>query len=311
MSVTIMGSADTRPFLSDSMDNGLHGFNPDDFIDPHLGMDVDSLDDPTNNKKYASSAWSGSYFAELNCDFLEDLPQVLEDSEIEGSSKRTSINSSDSAALGLALQIKSETPVRSPLASGHINSQRQLSPESTGSSVGNVSETVTRKSNAQDPDANITAPGSGKPKKRTRRPKQQHNKDKPPTGEVGGKRDKFLERNRVAASKCRQKRKEWMHNLEDRKQEVENLNLHLHREFHALTEEVGRLKTMLMDHVQCHDENIGRWIEGEARRIVHQVDPLSEGTPTSADGAAHDGSSSGKAPQPNRVAKSAASLCDT
>ncbi|SPO06886.1 uncharacterized protein DNG_09580 [Cephalotrichum gorgonifer] len=82
------------------------------------------------------------------------------------------------------------------------------------------------------------------------------------------KRDKFLERNRVAASKCRQRKKEWVSGLEEAKNGLEAQNSHLQMELNGLLGEVSRMKNQIMAHASCHDPNIDKWIDNEARRFV-------------------------------------------
>ncbi|KPM40768.1 hypothetical protein AK830_g5776 [Neonectria ditissima] len=84
------------------------------------------------------------------------------------------------------------------------------------------------------------------------------------------KRNKFLQRNRVAASKCRQKKKEWTNQLEATKTGLETRNLMLRMEIDGLTGEVDRMKHQLMDHATCNDSNIDQWMEHEARRVVEK-----------------------------------------
>ncbi|KAK1981740.1 bZIP transcription factor [Colletotrichum cereale] len=83
-----------------------------------------------------------------------------------------------------------------------------------------------------------------------------------------GKRDKFLERNRIAASKCRQKKKEWVSDLQETKQGLENQHAQLQMEYNGLVDEVTRMKNELMSHANCNDPNINLWLENEARRFV-------------------------------------------
>jgi hypothetical protein len=82
------------------------------------------------------------------------------------------------------------------------------------------------------------------------------------------KRNKFLERNRIAAYKCRQKKKEWVNELEERTKGLETRHSTLQHELNALATEVSEMKNQLMAHAGCHDPNITRWIENEARRFV-------------------------------------------
>ncbi|RUP48047.1 hypothetical protein BC936DRAFT_145022, partial [Jimgerdemannia flammicorona] len=65
------------------------------------------------------------------------------------------------------------------------------------------------------------------------------------------KRRRFLERNRMAASKCRQKKKAWMQELESRSDEITNRNKALHMLVANLKEEVLMLKDQLLAHRGC------------------------------------------------------------
>lgn len=82
------------------------------------------------------------------------------------------------------------------------------------------------------------------------------------------KRDKFLERNRVAASKCRQRKKEWVTDLQGTKNALEAQNSQLQTEYTGLLTEISEMKNQLMAHANCNDPNIGLWLENEARRFV-------------------------------------------
>ncbi|KZL67943.1 bZIP transcription factor, partial [Colletotrichum tofieldiae] len=100
-------------------------------------------------------------------------------------------------------------------------------------------------------------------------PRKKGRKGKAPAQEEGdGKRDKFLERNRIAASKCRQKKKEWVSDLQETKQGLENQHAQLQMEYNGLVDEVTRMKNELMSHANCNDPNINLWLENEARRFV-------------------------------------------
>ncbi|KAI0517637.1 hypothetical protein F5B22DRAFT_645817 [Xylaria bambusicola] len=86
--------------------------------------------------------------------------------------------------------------------------------------------------------------------------------------ETEGKRKHFLQRNRVAAMKCRKKKKEWVNDLEETKSGLENQNAHLHMELDGLVDEASRIRAQLMAHANCNDSNIDKWIENEAKRFV-------------------------------------------
>ncbi|KAK7419729.1 hypothetical protein QQZ08_010742 [Neonectria magnoliae] len=90
-----------------------------------------------------------------------------------------------------------------------------------------------------------------------------------PNGENGDvKRDKFLQRNREAAYKCRQKKKEWTTQLEATRTKMEEKNKSLHNQVNGLVNEVSYIKNVLMVHAGCNDSKIDRWLQNQARKVV-------------------------------------------
>ncbi|XP_069589284.1 cyclic AMP-dependent transcription factor ATF-2 isoform X1 [Ranitomeya imitator] len=65
------------------------------------------------------------------------------------------------------------------------------------------------------------------------------------------KRRKFLERNRAAASRCRQKRKVWVQSLEKKAEDLGSFNVQLQNEVTLLRNEVAQLKQLLLAHKDC------------------------------------------------------------
>lgn len=65
------------------------------------------------------------------------------------------------------------------------------------------------------------------------------------------KRRKFLERNRAAASRCRQKRKVWVQSLEKKAEDLSSVNGQLQNEVTLLRSEVAQLKQLLLAHKDC------------------------------------------------------------
>lgn len=65
------------------------------------------------------------------------------------------------------------------------------------------------------------------------------------------KRQRFLERNRAAASRCRAKKKIWVDNLEKKAKELETMNQTLQQEVLMLRSEVQQLKSILIAHKDC------------------------------------------------------------
>ncbi|KAK1898234.1 Cyclic AMP-dependent transcription factor ATF-7 [Dissostichus eleginoides] len=70
------------------------------------------------------------------------------------------------------------------------------------------------------------------------------------------RRQRFLERNRAAASRCRQKRKMWVSSLEKKAEELCNMNVSLSNEVSMLRNEVAHLKQLLLAHKDCPVTNL-------------------------------------------------------
>lgn len=82
------------------------------------------------------------------------------------------------------------------------------------------------------------------------------------------KRNRFLERNRVAASKCRQKKKEWTNNLEARARKLQNENGQLTLMVGSLKDEVLFLKSEMLKHSDCDCDRIRQYLNQEADMIA-------------------------------------------
>lgn len=128
-----------------------------------------------------------------------------------------------------------------------------------------------RKRNSND-SANQASP------KRTRKyASRRSNNTNDPTKPEDAKRSKFLERNRVAASKCRQKKKEWTQNLENRARELQKNNNQLRMVVESCRQEVLFLKGELLKHSQCECEAIQTFIKSGASNFAdhtHDEDPF-------------------------------------
>jgi hypothetical protein len=98
------------------------------------------------------------------------------------------------------------------------------------------------------------------------------------------KRERYLERNRIAASKCRQRKKEQNKGLEYRFKEQSEKNDALMAEFARLRLEVVSLKSKVLEHSKCGDKSIGRHLEQSAMTLA-QNDPPDPDLTNSADSA--------------------------
>lgn len=100
----------------------------------------------------------------------------------------------------------------------------------------------------------------------------------------GAKREKFLERNRLAASKCRQKKKENTLQLETQFKEQSGKKELLVNEIARLRSEILGLKNEVLRHSQCGDEPIKLHLAQMVKRITYN-DNSGSGAPEISDGA--------------------------
>lgn len=84
------------------------------------------------------------------------------------------------------------------------------------------------------------------------------------------KREKFLERNRVAASKCRQKKKEHTMMLESQYKEQSDKREQLNSEISRLRGEILGLKNEVLRHAQCGDEPIKLHLAQMVKQIANK-----------------------------------------
>ncbi|KAI1390995.1 uncharacterized protein F4822DRAFT_426848 [Hypoxylon trugodes] len=140
--------------------------------------------------------------------------------------------------------------------SGTRSSKKTLTPEKASSSSGENSSIT-----------NGFPPPKSSPANKKRQRKQ-HINEYLTQGLETVKRHRFLERNRVAATKCRQKKKEWVSDLEEARFGLESQNNHLQMEYTSLRDEITHIKSQLMEHASCNDPNIDKWIENEAKKFV-------------------------------------------
>jgi hypothetical protein len=93
------------------------------------------------------------------------------------------------------------------------------------------------------------------------------------------KREKFLERNRVAASKCRQKKKVWTNNLEERARELTSERHALAHHVVMLRNELLELKCKCLEHTNCDCVQIREYL----KNTVAQLNPANSSLYQSSD----------------------------
>ncbi|KAH6881028.1 hypothetical protein B0T10DRAFT_518707 [Thelonectria olida] len=133
-------------------------------------------------------------------------------------------------------------------------------------------------------EENVSKPVENGPKsgKRGRKPKRQRKGSskvvKPEDSNVEihprePHRRRILERNRIAATKCRMRKRGEASALAAREQEMEEHNRQLSRTFDELAAEIYDLKTQLLRHTDCNCVLIQKYIAHEARKSVHRLTP--------------------------------------
>lgn len=85
------------------------------------------------------------------------------------------------------------------------------------------------------------------------------------------RRKKFLERNRVAAYKCRQKKKNWMQELEQKAEIQNNQNEELRNLVASLKEESMYLRNLLLTHGNCDCDSVQAYLRKQSAEITNNT----------------------------------------
>ena len=128
---------------------------------------------------------------------------------------------------------------------------------------------------------NQDSPNESLPKRPRKYASRRWNNANEPTKPEDVKRSKFLERNRVAASKCRQKKKEWTQNLENRARELQKDNTQLRMVAESCKQEILFLKGEMLKHSQCECESIQTFIKSGIKNVAdhkYEGDPFKRET---------------------------------
>ncbi|KAH7127652.1 hypothetical protein EDB81DRAFT_146215 [Dactylonectria macrodidyma] len=150
-----------------------------------------------------------------------------------------------------------------------------------------------RKSQATSSLSEASPPGPAseapKPRKRGRKPKvepaeptrarrsRKEETDEEEETPKDPRRKRILERNRVAATKCRLRKRDEASALASQEQAMEDQNRYLSTCFDQLTAEIYHLKTQLLQHTDCNCVLIQKYIANEARKSVDGLMNSSSG----------------------------------
>ncbi|KAG2201040.1 hypothetical protein INT46_004366, partial [Mucor plumbeus] len=99
-------------------------------------------------------------------------------------------------------------------------------------------------------------------------------------------RKKLLEKNREAAYRCRQKKKKWVNNLEERSQIAETKNRDLQEQVSQLREESIYLRNLLLTHGNCECDVVQAYLRRTSEQLSSNVVAPNPGSlPTLVDSA--------------------------
>ncbi|XP_061688924.1 cyclic AMP-dependent transcription factor ATF-7b isoform X2 [Syngnathoides biaculeatus] len=121
---------------------------------------------------------------------------------------------------------------------------------SGGGGAGSFPAVPQKQEQSQQPTQNSDAPSPAQPQVSPAQPTGGRRR-RASEMDPDERRQRFLERNRAAASRCRQKRKLWVNSLEKKADDLASMNVSLTNEVTLLRNEVAQLKQLLLAHKDC------------------------------------------------------------
>ncbi|KAG2210221.1 hypothetical protein INT47_003206 [Mucor saturninus] len=108
----------------------------------------------------------------------------------------------------------------------------------------------------------------------------------PPTDTPPKKqRRKLLEKNREAAYRCRQKKKKWVNDLEERSESVEHKNRELQEQVARLRDESIYLRNLLLTHGNCDCDVVQTYLRRTSEQLTNSCQmPALGGSGSSVSG---------------------------
>ncbi|XP_008408339.1 cyclic AMP-dependent transcription factor ATF-7b isoform X1 [Poecilia reticulata] len=143
--------------------------------------------------------------------------------------------------------LHSETKMRLKAALSH---QGPAAQDGAGGGSGSIPAIPQRQEQGQQPNQNSDTPSPAQPQVSPAQPTGGRRR-RASEMDPDERRQRFLERNRAAASRCRQKRKLWVNSLEKKAEDLANMNISLTNEVTLLRNEVAQLKQLLLAHKDC------------------------------------------------------------
>ncbi|XP_029007249.1 cyclic AMP-dependent transcription factor ATF-7b isoform X2 [Betta splendens] len=119
-----------------------------------------------------------------------------------------------------------------------------------GAGGGSITAVPHHQEHSQQPTQNSDAPSPAQPQVSPAQPTGGRRR-RASEMDPDERRQRFLERNRAAASRCRQKRKLWVNSLEKKAEDLASMNVSLTNEVTLLRNEVAQLKQLLLAHKDC------------------------------------------------------------
>ncbi|PIA15761.1 hypothetical protein COEREDRAFT_81708 [Coemansia reversa NRRL 1564] len=151
-------------------------------------------------------------------------------------------------AAGLA---QSQPPQSQPPQSQPLQSLSQSTPSGPPAKAKRARSSSSKLSRSRPPAKASTAATKKKTPQSVASSGESDQEDGPDDADSDDKRRQFLERNRIAALKCRQRKKRQLQELQERHDYMMAENERLHSEFAQMRETALRVRTLLAAHSEC------------------------------------------------------------
>ncbi|XP_068449559.1 cyclic AMP-dependent transcription factor ATF-7b isoform X5 [Clinocottus analis] len=156
-------------------------------------------------------------------------------------------SSESSSPSGYSLHTETKMRLKAVLTHPHQGPGAQ---DGAGVGAGSIPAVPQRPEHSQQPTQNSDAPSPAQPQVSPAQPTGGRRR-RASEMDPDERRERFLERNRAAASRCRQKRKLWVNSLEKKSDDLAGMNVSLSNEVSLLRNEVAQLKQLLLAHKDC------------------------------------------------------------